>query len=333
MFMALQLTVFWNMVLVTGAPSGMTTTAEMADKVLQFGNVSGVLYPSSLYEDITQVAPMFERLKKLKFAAFAGAPLDKRTGDLISQHTNLIPIIGSTEVGLFTNFVLDSANWNYYRFHTMMGFEFEHHSGNLYELVLNRKPELSRWQQVFYIYPGLDRFHTQDLFAKHPTELDAWAFAGRTDEVILLSSGRLHAAEMETEIQRHPNIRTALVGGEGRKKPFLIVEMTSRVLDIKQRRKIIDHVWPMVQRANETSAESVRLSKSLIIIASPAKPLVRSSNGMVLRKETIDLYKKEIDNLYKEFWDRSREFEKLSTKVSWATQGLRRVISGSDLRQ
>lgn len=333
MFMALQLTVFWNMILVTGAPSGMTTTPEMADKVLQFGNVSGVLYPSSLYEDITQIAPMFERVKKLKFAAFAGAPLDKRTGDLISQHTNLIPIIGSTEVGLFTNFVLDSANWNYYRFHTMMGFDFEHHAGNLYELVLNRKPELARWQQVFYIYPGLDRFHTQDLFAKHPTELDAWAFAGRTDEVIMLSGGRLHAAEMEMEIQRHPNIRTALVGGEGRKKPFLIVEMTSRVLEIKQRRKLIDHVWPMVQRANETSAESVRLSKSLIIIASPAKPLVRSSNGMVLRRETIDLYKMEIDNLYKEFWDRSREFEKLSTKVSWATQGLRRAISGSDLRQ
>ena len=332
MVMALQLTVFWNMTLVTGAPSGMTTSPEMADKVLQYGNVSGVVYPSSLYEDITQVPPMLERVKKLKFAAFAGAPLDKRTGDLISQHTNLIPIIGSTEVGLFTNFVLDSANWNYYRFHPMMGFEFEHRSGNLYELVLIRKPELTRWQQVFSIYPGLDRFYTHDLFAKHPTEPDAWAFAGRTDEVILLSSGRLHAAEMEAEIQRHPNIQTALVGGQGRKKPFLIVEMTSRVLEIKQRRKVIDYIWPMVQRANETSRESVRLSKSLIIIASPDKPLVRSINGMVLRRETIDLYKKEIDNLYKEFWARSREFEKLTTKVSWARQGLRRVMSGSELR-
>ena len=334
MFLALQLTVYWNTVIVMGPVSDETTPVDVVDWVLQYGNVNGALFPACLLEDMTPNPPMFERIKQLNFVAFAGAPLSKLTGDLIAPHTNLVPIIGSTEVGLFTNYVLDSANWNYYKFQRMAGFEFEKHSDTLYELVVRKSPVLTRWQQVFYLYPSLKEFHTKDLFCKHPTEPDAWTFAGRTDEVITLTSGRLHGGGMEAEIQRHPKVQAALIGGERRKRPFLLVEMAPCDGENKMRRRHLQEmIWPTVQKANESCTEPFRLSKSLIIIAKASRPLVRSPSGAVLRRESFALYKKDIDKLYAEFWDRSAEFEKLSVKVSWATQTLKRVMSGSELRQ
>ena len=334
MFLALQLTVFWNTIMVMGPVSDEPTQVDMVDWVLQVAKVDGALFPASLLEDMTPNPPMFEQIKQLKFVAFAGAPLSKLTGDLIAAHTDLVPIIGSTEVGLFTHYVLDSANWNYYKFQPKLGFELEKHSDTLHELVLRRRPELSRWQQIFYVYPSLDEFHTKDLFTKHPTEPDAWTFAGRTDEVIMLTCGRLHGGGMEAEIQRHPKVQAALVGGERRKRPFLLVEMAPCDAELRMRkRQLIEMIWPMVQKGNESMTENFRLSKSLIIVAKSSKPLMRASNGNVMRRETFAVYKKDIDKLYAEFWDRSAEFEKLSVKVNWARQTLKRAMSNSEIRK
>ena len=335
MFLALQMTVFWNMTLVLGSPSDVEPTAQTADQVLQFGNVSGVLYPTTILEDVVTSTAMFERIKSLKFAAYAGSSINKPIGDVLSKSTRLIPLIGSTEVGLFTNYVLEPEYWDYFRFSREMGFEFERHSGNMYELIIKKKPGLERQQQLFYFNPQLDTFHTKDLFLKHPTKPDAWAFAGRTDDILMLTSGRLHAAEMEAQIQKHPQVRTAFVGGEGMKKPFLILEMAPAEGNhgILRRRRIIEQIWPTISLANENCAEAVRMNKSLIIIASPQKPLVKALNGSIMRKESMDLYRKELDSLYKEFWDRSKEFDHLSEKINWAGQVIKRTLSGERLRE
>lgn len=44
-----------------------------------------------------------------------------------------------------------------------MGVELEQRTGNLYDVVFNRKPELELWQQVFKVFPDLDRYPTRDL--------------------------------------------------------------------------------------------------------------------------------------------------------------------------
>ena len=334
MFLALQMTVFWNMTLVLGSPSDVQPTAETADQVIQFGNVSGVLYPTALLEDVVLSTAMFERIKNLKFAAYAGSSLSKPIGDVLSKSTRLIPIIGSTEVGLFTNYVLEPEHWNYFRFSREMGFDFERHSGNMYELIVHRKPGNERQQQLFHFHPSLDTYHTRDLFLKHPSEPEAWIFAGRTDDILMLTSGRLHAAEMEAQIQRNPQVRTAFVGGDGMKKPFLIVEMAPAEghYGIMRRRRVIEQIWPTISLANENCAEAVRMNKSLIIIASPQKPLVKALNGSIMRQESMHLYRKELDHLYKEFWDRSKEFDQLSEKINWAGQVIKRTLSGERLR-
>ena len=335
MFLALQMTVFWNMTLVLGPLGDIQPTAQTADQVLQFGNVSGVLYPTKTLEDVVTSTAMFERIKSLKFAAYAGSSLSKPIGDVLSKSTRLIPIIGSAEVGLFTNYALEPEYWDYFRFNREMGFEFERHSGNMFELVIHKKPGLEREQQLFQFNPHLDTFHTRDLFMKHTSEPDAWTFAGRTDDILMLASGRLHAAEMEAQIQRNPQVRTAFVGGEGMKKPFLIVEMAPAEGNhgIMRRRRIIEQIWPTISLANENCAEAIRMNKSLIIIASPQKPLVKALNGSIMRQESMNLYRKELDHLYKEFWDRSKEFDHLSEKINWAGQVIKRTISGEKLRE
>ncbi|MCJ1313131.1 hypothetical protein MMC25_006808 [Agyrium rufum] len=331
MFLALQLTVFWGMTLVTGPPTEKPVRADVADEVLQHGHVKGAIYPSSLIEESVRSRERFGRIQKLRFIAFAGAPLSRPTGQLISESINLVPIIGSTEVGLFTSFITERNNWNYYKFAPQNGFDLENHSGQLYELVVRKRPDLARWQQIFYIYPELDEFHTKDLFSRHPTEPDTWSFAGRTDDVIFLTIGRLYVKDMETAIRKHPLVACALIGGERRKRPFLLIELRPEG-NAYPAREVIDAIWPSVQAANNLIPDPLfRLSKELILLTHPFKPLSMVENGSVARRESIALYEREIQNLYAEHSGASGELGQIKKKMSGATSKIKRALtSGSD---
>ena len=299
MFLALQLTVFWGMTLVMGpATDPSDLPIEVVAQVLAKGAIRGAIFPSALLEQLTQSPTTFKLVTKLRFVAYAGAPLSPLTGNLISENTTLVPMIGSTEVGLFTSIILSRQNWNYYKFSSQNGFEFERHSGDLYELVVHKKPDLERFQQIFYIYPELDAFRTKDLFTQHPTEPDTWTFAGRTDDVVTLNTGRLYVKSMEAAIQDDPLVMAALIGGEGRKRPFLLVEPVP-TKSSGNPADVINALTPAIARANSFAGDPVfRISRDLIVITYPGKPLMMADSGIVWRRESIQLYAEEIEALY-----------------------------------
>ena len=299
MFLALQLTVFWGMTLVMGpATDPSDLPIEVVAQVLAKGGIRGAIFPSALLEQLTQSPTTFSLVTKLRFVAFAGAPLSRPTGNLISENTTLVPMIGSTEVGLFTSIILSRQNWNYYKFSPQNGFEFERHSGDLFELVVHKKADLERFQQIFYIYPELDTFRTKDLFTQHPTEPNTWTFAGRTDDVITLSTGRLYVKSMEAAIQNDPLVMVALIGGESRKRPFLLVE-TIPTKSSGNPGDVIDALGPAISRANSFAGDPIfRISRDLIVVAHPGKPLMMADSGIVWRRESLQLYAAEIDALY-----------------------------------
>jgi hypothetical protein len=298
MTVALQMTVFLNTVVVVGSP-GPATGANVT-QILEFGNVAGAMLPPSLIEDMCCDPAGLEGLRRLKYVYFAGAPLPLSVAEQLSGYGKLQPAMGSTEAGAYFLQIRNTSDWEYYSFRPAMGVEFEQRTKDLYELVFQRKPELKRWQQLFHVYPNLSRFPTKDLWTKHRSEPDLWRYAGRTDDLIIFSHGEdLYASDMEAEIQKHLDVGAALIGGEGRHRPFLIVELThDAVVMGNERGSRLTQLWPVVETANERCSEYVKLSKSLIIFADPAKPLLRTAKGTVSRRQSLALYSEEIERLY-----------------------------------
>jgi hypothetical protein len=117
--------------------------------------------------------------------------------------------------------------------------------------------------------------------------------------VLLASGDLLHATEMEQVIMRHPAVQWALIGGDGRNRPCLLLQLADDVtMSAKERDALIWSVWPAVEAANSICSEFVRLTEELTIFSDPAGPFRRSGKDSLLRKETLALYKGDIDALY-----------------------------------
>lgn len=306
---ALQFTVFLGSTVVFG-PSDRPATAEVVSQILEYARLDGMIVPPSLLESLCSSAETLTKVKKLQYVQYAGAPLRKEIGDLIAKDVRLVAAIGSTEAGAWFSRVRDDAEWNYYAFMKGTGIELERREDNLYEVVFRRKEEYRRWQQIFDVYPDLDVFRTKDLFSKHPMKDDLWQYVGRADDIVNLSHGKdLDAVKLEGIIEGHPRVRCALVGGEGRQKPFLILEVleelpegsaTSLDSNSSWRQGVIDEIWPVVEEANKSCVETIQLTKELTLLAGVDRRLPRTAKGTVARREAARLYKEQIDELYAE---------------------------------
>lgn len=295
---ALQWPLFLNTTFVMGPPDA--AIAARVIQVLELGNVDGAVMPPSLIEDILQEPRGTDRLRKLDYLYFAGAPLPSHVAEQLVGYTKVLPGMGSTEAGAYFIKIRNEDDWDYYCFRPAMGVEFDARAGGLYELVFRRKPDLKRWQQLFHLYPMLDEYPTKDLWTKHPSRPDLWRYAGRADDLIIFSSGYdLRAADIEAKIQKHPGVRSALIGGEGRPRPFLIVELDRNTLMSKRDEgSKLDEIWPYVERAHDRCSGHVKLTRRLTMFTDPTKPLLRTAKDTVSRKASLELYSSEIDRLY-----------------------------------
>ena len=121
---------------------------------------------------------------------------------------------------------------------------------------------------------------------------------GRVDDVVILSHGEyMYASGMEAEIQKHPLVRLALIGGEARPKPFLIIELVDQDSGGGDSH-ILKTIWSAAESANRMCSEYVRLTPELVVFTDAARPLVRSAKGTPLRQQSFLLYKDEIEKLY-----------------------------------
>ena len=297
MTIALQSPAFLNCTLVQGHFQRIDVEAII--EVLKYGNADGAILPPSLVQDLTRHPAGLAQLRRLSYIFFAGAPLPRHVAEKLSKHCVLAPAFGSTEAGAYFNCVRSEPDdWEWYSFPPAMGIEFEQRVDNLHELVFRRQPGLARWQQPFHVYPDLTEFFTNDLWTKHPIRAGLWKYMGRVDDVIIFSHGEyMYASGMEAEIQKHPLVRLALIGGEARPKPFLILELVDQASGGNDSH-ILETIWSAAESANRMCSEYVRLTPELVIFTDPARPLVRSEKGTPLRQQNFALYKEEADKLY-----------------------------------
>lgn len=229
---------------------------------------------------------------KINTSKFAAAHLPKRLGDLLAPYLRLMPGIWSTEAGPYwpwawTDGPDPAEDWKWYSFSPGKGIFFEQRpKAGLYKLVFRRQKGFERWQQIFHVYPELTEYPTKDLSAKHPTREELREFAGRMDDLVILSHCEdAFASNIERVIGSDARVKTVLIGWEGRKRPFLILELVVGIVNSAgpAKPRLAANISPAIEKANEFCSEYVRLSGELTIFASASKLLMRIAKVIVAR--------------------------------------------------
>lgn len=295
--MALAMTTFLHMTAVIG-PSQPPSPETIAD-VLRYGSVEGALLPPALIDGLCLSPAGLQALRDLKYIHYAGAPLSAKSGNLLIPYVHVVPCIGSTEAGGYFTIIHNIPDaWDYVSFQKHAGAIFEKRLGNLHELVFVRDPNCAM-QQIFSVYPDHDRFETKDLWVEHPTHKGLWKIIGRSDDYVCFSHGDgLHASLLEPEITAHPHVKNALIGGNGRPGPVLLVELVESIDNVGDRKALIEGLRPYVEKVNSQCHESVQISLERIVIASKENPFITTTKGSVARLQTLNLYEDEIAALF-----------------------------------
>jgi thioester reductase-like protein len=257
-------------------------------------------FAPSLLEEICSTADGLGVVAKIEHIFFGGGPLAHETGDRLSQLTHLQSIIGSTEAGFLPVLVQeDPSDWQYFEWSPGSGLAMESAGDGLSELVVKKEGD-RRGKGIFYTFPYLEEWRTNDLFAPHPENPSLWTYKGRRDDVIVLSNGeKFNPVGFEKAVESHALVRGAVVVGQARFQTALIVEPVWESLpDNMDPTSLVDELWPAIERTNKANPSQGRVWKSMILIAKRSKPFIRAAKGSVIRKRTITSYEKEIDALY-----------------------------------
>ena len=294
---ALSAPILLGTVMVLG-PANRPPSAATVDMMMAQRNIDGLASTPLIIRDLCRDETSLSRMRNLKYISWTGAPLDPESDELLNKHTQLSPSMGTTEYNPYWTYCCkEPGDWPYYWFVEGQGIEFEpvlvSKGEQLYELVF-RKSASSVWQQIFLLFPHLETYHTSDVFRKHPTKSHLWQYAGRTDDVVKLANGdAVRVSSIETAIEKSLLVRSALVGGTGKPRLFLLVELVEGV----ERESATSGVWDFVRAVNRDSPAYASIDEGNIVLGEPSRPFLRSVKGSVLRKETMELYQDEIEKM------------------------------------
>jgi thioester reductase-like protein len=277
-------------------PANATAVAQILEKTQP---TTGAFAPS-LLEEICSTDDGLAIVAKLQHIFFGGGPLAPETGDKLCKLTHLQSIIGSTEAGFLHGMVLQHPlDWQYFEWASGSGIAMEAAGDGLSELVVKKDGD-RRGKGIFYTFPDLQEWRTNDLFAPHPEKPGLWTYKGRRDDVIVLSNGeKFNPVGFEKALESHALVRGAVVVGQARFQTALIIEPKWESLsETKDHVSLVDELWPVVEEINKANPSQGKIWKSMILIAKRDKPFSRAAKGSIIRKCTIKDYEKEIDILY-----------------------------------
>lgn len=274
-------------------------SVEYCIEIMQTARPTAAMYPPSVLEDLSNSEKALACIKGLKAIYYGGASLSAETGNRLQQYTQVITAIGTSEIGWIPSLVPeDPADWGYFEWNESFGIDMQHVGEGLCELVIQRLPNNRGFQGIFHTFPDINTYPTKDLYTRHPTNPKLWKFHGRKDDLIVLSNGeKFNPVGMETTIEGHPFVRSAVVVGQSRFQAALLVEPTPDAPEMASK-TFIEAIWPAVQVANQTMSAHGRVMKNKISLASQDKPFKKTPKGTTMRRAAIQDYEKEIDAIY-----------------------------------
>lgn len=271
----------------------------MANDLHVHGDVKVTCIPPSIIEDLLRTPTYHDKLNTVDCVMYGGGPLSKKAGDQLAQATSVVCLMGSIETMLLPTEVADSSDWQYFGFSPCMGGEFRHLWDDLYELFIVRNPKFEASQSVFFTFPKLQEHNTKDLYSKHPAKVSLWRYRGRSDDLIVFSTGeKLNPMMVEETVGTHPDVCSVLLVGQGRRRSSLLIEAKSALISSEDRERLLEEIWPTIERANKLYFAHGRVSRDLVLFTSADRPMLRAGKGTIQRRGTVSLYKSELDALY-----------------------------------
>ncbi|KAK5172165.1 uncharacterized protein LTR77_003803 [Saxophila tyrrhenica] len=274
-------------------PSG-----EICNDILKQVKIHSIYTPPTVLEQLLLEPDGLGRAGQCDFIIFSGGPLAPSTGDMVAKVTDLGQYIGSTEIGIIPGILPSPETWRFFEFHPTFGCELEHVTEDQYELVVPHDDALDWIRPAPYrIAPS--KWRTKDLFKQHHEKSYAYRFHGRADDIVVLGNGeKFNPVTMEAIVQGAPFLSGALIVGQGKFQAALIVEPKEEAPPGESQDKLIETIWPWVQKANVDGPAHAQIFKSKVLVTSPDKPLVRAGKGTVVRQKSTDAYSEEIEALY-----------------------------------
>ena len=264
------------------------------------GNIQAAWYSPSVLQEVARNTTYLENIAKLDNVSYAGGILPLDIGNAINARTRLFGIFASTETGILPGEMPPPEDWGYYRYNKRLGHSFRHFAGDMYELVHTRDKAIEMFQGVFYTFLDLDFYSMRDLYIPHPTREGWWRSAGRVDDVVIFADAKkLNPVPYEAIIEEHPAVATALICGNGRTRPAVLVQPREWPEDDKTEKWLLEEITSTFERANQAGPVYGRLIKELVVFTKKDKPMARAGGkDTVQRKSSIELYEKEIELAY-----------------------------------
>ncbi|KAJ5995378.1 NRPS-like enzyme [Penicillium waksmanii] len=275
---------------------------ESVIRICRHTGAKSIVTPPSLIEDFYNDESAFEFLKSLDYVCWLGAGLDSAIGDDLARHTHLFPVIGSTERGPQPSFEpRDAKMWNTFEFIPESGPRFEKISDDLYELQIGRTPEHDFFQGGFYVFPDLDTIPSSEIYSPVVDSYGStrWTFRGRTGDLVKLSwLAKFHATHIESAINKHSQVNSVVMGGEGRDVPYIIVEPKDHN-EIQDHKRFIDEIYDaMILSLNEKGHQEIQIPRETVMLSDPSLPFQRTLKMTIIRQKVEDSYKQHIDAMY-----------------------------------
>lgn len=303
----IDLPIFSTSATIVFGPSSLPPSGSLVAEILKHQDVCAFYVPPSIIEQWAAEPAAAEQAKKLRFVLYGGGPLSPRIGDWLSQMTDVCQMYGSLEIGQVQLLVPERGNWSYIEFNPFEEADMQLAEGDgpqTFELVLHQNnPKFATRRSLWHNFPNMETWRTGDLFVRHSSEQQLWRFHSRIDDLVVLSSShKIRPLEMETIIQGHPLLSGALVVGQGRHEPLLIVqpkeETYSKELDSSNPEPFIDLIWPIIQDANNIAPTYARINRYRVLVARRETPFIRAPKGTIVRKLTIAAYADDIAAAY-----------------------------------
>ncbi|KAL8897173.1 MAG: hypothetical protein Q9207_007346, partial [Kuettlingeria erythrocarpa] len=250
-------------------------------------------------------------LQGMDIVGVGGAALPPDVGDsLVRNGLNLVSRFGSAECGFLLSSHRDyekDKDWQFLRNCSpdLLQFEPQQDGSGLSELIVR-----PRWPHMAKRNREDGSFATADLFAPHSSIKDAWKYHSRADSQLTLITGKkFDPAPLEAALATSDLLRDVLIFGDGRQCPgaLLFPSDNANYLDAE---RLLNEVWPVVDRLNRDGQSHTRLSRDMLIVMDSESPaLEKSSKGTVLRARAQERFGKEIQSAYRKDEDQIRGTE------------------------
>ncbi|KAJ7045274.1 putative aminoadipate reductase [Mycena alexandri] len=269
-------------------------TPESALENAKRTNATGITaVPAFLLE--WQSPEHIEYLKTLKLLEYSGGPLASRVVDfLFAQGVNVVPVYGATEFGAVSivhrrQAEVDAGEWAWFRFSSRVNVRWVPQGDGTFECQFLTVPEVH--QLAVENLPDAKGYSTKD-------------FVGRLDDVLIMANGeKTVPGPMEDVMMASPLITGAVIFGRERNQVGVLIEPNSQhKMDPKDDKQIANFrnlIWPVIQKANENAPAFARIYKEMILVTGADRPMLRTPKGTVIKKSTIVLYQRDIEDLYR----------------------------------